>query len=59
LAGRKFKFKTENFKFLEKELFGKQVTILLNLEPKKFFNEEGQGILLVPKKKVVNGTKIC
>lgn len=52
------------------ELKGRQIVVLTNLLPKAFFGEEGQGmllaadeegvpIILVPEKKVKNGSPIC
>lgn len=54
--------------YTPEELIGKQIIVLLNLEPRSFFGEEGQGmllaadddkpILLSPLNKTKPGTKI-
>ncbi len=58
----------KNF-YTPEELMGKQIIVLLNLAPRKFFGEEGQGMLLAadddgtpvilsPAKSVKDGTSI-
>ncbi|MCR4263277.1 MAG: methionine--tRNA ligase [Candidatus Roizmanbacteria bacterium] len=58
----------KNF-YTPEELEGKQIVVLMNLEPKRFFNEESGGMLLAadedsrpvflqPEKPVKNGTKV-
>ena len=58
----------KNF-YKPEELEGKQIVVLLNLEPRKFFNEESGGMLLAadedgrpfflqPEKPVKNGSQV-
>ena len=57
----------KNF-YTPEELMGKQIVVLLNLQPRSFFGEEGQGmllaaddekpVLLTPQDQAKNGSKI-
>lgn len=57
----------KNF-YTPEELMGKQIVVLLNLQPRSFFGEEGQGmllaaddekpILLTPQGSAKNGSKV-
>ncbi|MBI4137421.1 methionine--tRNA ligase [Candidatus Roizmanbacteria bacterium] len=55
--------------YTPEELLGKQIVVLLNLEPREFFGEKGQGMLLAadengtpfllhPDKTLTNGSKV-
>ena len=57
----------KNF-YTPEELMGKQIIVLLNLQPRSFFGEEGQGmllaaddekpVLLIPQTSAKNGAKV-
>jgi len=66
--GRRIIFSGIKNYYTPEELIGKQIVVLLNLQPRSFFGEEGQGmllaaddekpVLLTPQTPAKNGAKV-